>query len=110
MAGLTKPRWRPAYWSARAITPAQVGALALLPPLLRIVYPPRPSLMTIVMPVCGLAPAATSGTPRLAPLPGTPCWEAGRVTRRLKPPPGAWTQVPGGPEGRPQAGPLAYAP
>ena len=37
MAGLTKPRWRPAYWSARAIIPAHSGALALVPPLLRIV-------------------------------------------------------------------------
>ena len=30
--GLTKPRWRLAYWSARAIIPAHVGAAALVPP------------------------------------------------------------------------------
>jgi len=45
--------------------PAQVGALALVPPLLRVVYSARcRSLMTIVMPVCPFASAATSGTPR----------------------------------------------
>src|SRR5258707_388685 len=32
MAGLTRPRRRPAYWSARAISAAQLGALALVPP------------------------------------------------------------------------------
>src|SRR6266496_3287813 len=31
MAGLTRPRCRPAYWSARAISAAQIGALALVP-------------------------------------------------------------------------------
>src|ERR1700734_81216 len=34
MAGLMKPRWRCAYWSASAISAAQIGALALVPPWL----------------------------------------------------------------------------
>ncbi len=73
MTALTKPRWRPAYWSARAISAAQIGALALVPPLPWIMDV-APSLSTIAMPVWPLASADTSGTPRVAPLPGTPSW------------------------------------
>ncbi|MGH3231355.1 MAG: hypothetical protein ACRDOA_22715 [Streptosporangiaceae bacterium] len=73
MAGLTRPRCRPAYWSARAISAAQIGALALVPPLSRIMVWPS-ALRTIAMPVWPLASADTSGTPRVARMPGTPSW------------------------------------
>ena len=73
MAGLTKPSRRPAYWSAKAISAAQMGALALVPPLSRIMVVPS-SLRTIAMPVCPLASAETSGTPRVARMPVTPFW------------------------------------
>src|SRR5712691_6831242 len=102
MAGLTRPRGRPAYWSASAISAAQIGALALVPPLLRIVVLP-PSLRTMAMPVWPLASADTSGTPRVALMAGTPSWYSGRGNRRLNPPPDAWTGDPGLPYGRPQA-------
>jgi hypothetical protein len=73
MAGLTKPSWRPAYWSARAISAAQIGALALVPPPLRIMVLPA-SLRTMARSVWPLASADTSGTPRVALLAGTPSW------------------------------------
>src|SRR5262249_61641163 len=86
MAGLMKPRRRPAYWPASAISAAQIGALALVPPWLWTVSP-VPLLKTTATPVRSLASADTSGTPRAAAVPGTPAWQAGRGNNRLHPAP-----------------------
>ena len=51
-----------------------MGALALVPPLFSDVVWPPPSLMASAIPVWPLASADTSGTPRMAPMPGTPSW------------------------------------
>src|SRR5690348_4110154 len=37
---VNEARWLPAYWSAKAISAAQIGALALVPPPLRIMFRP----------------------------------------------------------------------
>src|SRR5262249_8615980 len=112
MAGLMKPRRRPAYWPASAISAAQIGALALVPPRLWTVSP-VPLLKTTATPVRSLASADTSGTPRAAPVPGTPAWQAGRANNWLNPPPEAWKDPPwfrGFPDARPQAVSLIQAP
>jgi hypothetical protein len=112
MAGLTKPNWRPAYWSASAISAAQIGALALVPPWLWTVFC-VPLLKTTATPGRSLASADTSGTPRAAAMPGTLAWYAGRVNSWLNPPPEAWkepSRFPGFPDARPQAVSLIQVP
>jgi hypothetical protein len=47
--------------------------VALVPPLSLMTYPPLPLLITRAMPVCPLASAETSGTPRAVPV-TTPAW------------------------------------
>src|ERR1700722_12572710 len=89
MAGLTKPSGWPASWSARAISPAQNGAAALVPPSDISAYAPPGAANTKAMPVDPEPAAATSGTPRIALMPGTSSWYAGRTNRLLNPPPDA---------------------
>src|SRR5208282_1723949 len=86
--GSRSPSERPAYWSAIAAMPAQIGVATLVPSTAAL--PPPRTMLTGVP-----ASSATSGTPRFVVPEGSPVCQLGRGNGEYPPPEPPWLLQPG---------------